>query len=268
LGSFLLYNSYNEDGFVVERKLSDASKWTELANIDSDVRHYTDNSIITGKTYDYRVYAIGIGEKSNPTNVVSKSIRLSSPIMKRSSANLRSILVDWAYSAWNYNRASFYKNNKHIDNASKGAYVNDKKSFVDLWNDKIANQKVIIIENKERLDYACKRIEMFANLIEYDDSQRSTLKVFKNIAFLFALLFIALFGGVILSIAVTYASSLFYNIYKLRGDDQWYFLSLIKEENDKNNFQPLLGLTWPLLLIVYFATIGGGLGSFLELFAF
>ena len=80
------------------------------------------------------------------------------------------------------------------------------------------------------------------------------LKVFKNIAFLFALLFIALFGGVVLSFVITYASSLFYNIYRIRANDPWYFLFLIKEEKKKNSLQPLLGLTWAFTVfgLLYF----------------
>ena len=109
---------------------------------------------------------------------------------------------------------------------------------------------------------------MFASLIDYDSSQRTTLKVFKNIAFIFALLFISLFGGVILSVIVTYSSSLFYNVYKIRSNDSWYFLSLVNEEKAKSSLQPLLGFTWPILLVVYFATIGGGLSSFLAIFSF
>ena len=261
-------NSYNEDNFVIERKLSEESVWTELANIDSDVRQYTDNTVVSGRTYDYRVYAVGIGQKSTPTNIVTKSFLLSSPYDVNSQANLKSVLVDWSYSAWNYKRASLNANDRHIDNAKKGVYANSKKSFVDLLNEKIAEQEDIIVVNKEKLEYANQRIEMFASLIEYDTFQRGMLKMFKNIAFLFALLFIALFGGVVLSFVITYASSLFYNIYRIRANDPWYFLFLIKEEKKKNSLQPLLGLTWPLLFLVYFTFFGSGLGTILEIFTF
>ena len=261
-------NSYNEDGFIVERKLLGSAKWALLANVDSDVRQYTDNTIVTGKTYEYRVHAVGIGEKSNPTNIVSRRITLPSPYNVTDQSNIKSVLVNWSYSAWDFKRASFYDNDNNIDNKAKGAYVNDKLSFVEIMQNKIADQQQIIDINKEKLAYASQRIEMFASLIDYDSSQRTTLKVFKNIAFIFALLFISLFGGVILSVIVTYSSSLFYNVYKIRSNDSWYFLSLVNEEKAKSNLQPLLGFTWPILLVVYFATIGGGLSSFLAIFSF
>jgi len=261
-------NSYNEDGFIVERKLLGSSKWALLANVDSDVRQYTDNTIVTGKTYEYRVHAVGIGEKSNPTNIVSRRITLPSPNNVTDQSNIKSVLVNWAYSAWDYKRASFYDNDNNIDNKAKGAYVNDKLSFVENMQNKIADQQEIIDINKEKLAYCIQRIEMFASLIDYDSSQRTTLKVFKNIAFIFALLFISLFGGVILSVIITYSSSLFYNVYKIRSNDGWYFLSLVNEEKAKSNLQPLLGLTFPILLVIYFVNIGGVLSSFLAIFSF
>jgi hypothetical protein len=261
-------NSYNEDGFIVERKLLGSAKWAMLANVDSDVRQYTDNTIITGKTYEYRVHAVGIGEKSNPTNIVSRKITLPSPYNVTDQSNIKSVLVNWSYSAWDFKRASFYDNANNVDNKAKGAYINDKLSFVENMQNKIADQQEIIDINKEKLAYASQRIEMFASLIDYDSSQRTTLKVFKNIAFIFSLLFISLFGGVILSVIVTYSSSLFYNVYKIRSNESWYFLSLVNEEKAKSNLQPLLGFTWPILLVIYFATIGGGLSSFLAIFSF
>ena len=247
-------NSNNEDGFVVERKLSNKNKWRVLENIDSDVRSFTDNTIVTGKTYNYRVYAVGLGEESNPTNIATKSITLRSPYVKNPQANLKSVLVDWAYSAWNYKKATFFTNNQ-TDNAAVGAYINSKKSFVDLLQDKISVQEDVIKSNQVNLDVLREKIQMFASLIEYDESQRTTLKVFKNIAFLLALLFVSLFGGLILSIVITYTSSLFYNVYKIKDDSPWYFLMLINEENDKNKNQPLLGFTLFILLIVFF--VGG-----------
>jgi fibronectin type 3 domain-containing protein len=84
-------NSYNEDGFIVERKLLGSAKWAMLANVDSDVRQYTDNTIITGKTYEYRVHAVGIGEKSNPTNIVSRKITLPSPYNVTDQSNINCI---------------------------------------------------------------------------------------------------------------------------------------------------------------------------------
>jgi hypothetical protein len=248
-------NSNNEDGFVVERKLSDKNKWRVLENIDSDVRSFTDNTIVTGKTYNYRVYAIGLGEESSPTNIATKSITLRSPYVKNPQANLKSVLVDWVYSAWNYKKATFFTDNQ-TDNATVGAYINSKKSFVDLLQDKISVQEDVIESNQVNLDVLREKIQMFASLIEYDESQRTTLKVFKNIAFLLALLFVSLFGGLILSVVITYTSSLFYNVYKINDNKPWYFLKLINEENDKDKNQPLLGFTLFILVVIL---LSGGL---------
>ena len=98
---------------------------------------------------------------------------------------------------------------------------------------------------------------MFASLIDYDQSQRTTLKAFKNIAFIFSLFFVALFGGMILSIAMSYISSLFYNVFTIRGNDPWYFMSLINDEKSKNKNQPLLAFTFWFLAFLFLA---GGAG--------
>jgi len=210
---------------------------------------------LTGKTYNYRVYAIGLGEESSPTNIATKSITLRSPYVKNPQANLKSVLVDWVYSAWNYKKATFFTDNQ-TDNATVGAYINSKKSFVDLLQDKISVQEDVIESNQVNLDVLREKIQMFASLIEYDESQRTTLKVFKNIAFLLALLFVSLFGGLILSVVITYTSSLFYNVYKINDNKPWYFLKLINEENDKDKNQPLLGFTLFILVVIL---LSGGL---------
>ena len=109
----------------------------------------------------------------------------------------------------------------------------------------------------EELVFANARIDMFASLIDYDQSQRTMLKVFKNFAFLFAILFVALFGGMIISIAMSYIASLFYKVYIIRDKDPWYFMSLINEEKAKNKNQPLLAFTFWFLAVMFFM---GGFG--------
>jgi K+-sensing histidine kinase KdpD len=83
------------------------------------------------------------------------------------------------------------------------------------------------------------------------------LKVSKNIAFILAILFFALFGGLILSVAMSYISTLFYKVFTIRGNDPWYFMSLINEEQAKNKNQPLLAFTfWFLALMFLIVGVG------------
>ena len=95
---------------------------------------------------------------------------------------------------------------------------------------------------------------MYNSLVDYDNGQQTLLLVFKNIAFLFAILFVAIFGGIICSIIYTYFSKLFYNAYKLKEDDEWYFMTLSNEAKAENKNQPLLGFT---LIFILFLILSG-----------
>ena len=58
-------NSYNENKFVIERKLSKEKEWSVIGEVESDINKFTDSNIKTNESYDYRVFATGMGEKSN-----------------------------------------------------------------------------------------------------------------------------------------------------------------------------------------------------------
>lgn len=131
------------------------------------------------------------------------------------------------------------------------------KSLATLMQEKIDKLEAELEVLNEELVFANARIDMFASLIDYDQSQRTMLKVFKNFAFLFAILFVALFGGMIISIAMSYIASLFYKVYTIRDKDPWYFMSLINEEKAKNKNQPLLAFTFWFLSAMFFM---GGFG--------
>ena len=75
---------------------------------------------------------------------------------------------------------------------------------------------------------------MYNNLIGFDESKRSSLYVFKNLTFILMILFIAIFGGLILAIMTSFFSKVFYNIYPMREDKEWFFLSIINEEFQKD----------------------------------
>ncbi len=91
---------------------------------------------------------------------------------------------------------------------------------------------------------------MYVDIIDYDESKRSSLYVFKHLTFIFMIIFIAIFGGIVLAILISYFSKVFYNIYPLQEDKEWYFLSIINEEFQKDKNQPLLGLS----VVIIFCT--------------
>jgi hypothetical protein len=91
---------------------------------------------------------------------------------------------------------------------------------------------------------------MYAELVDYDASQASMLRVFKNISFMLLLLFIALMGGVLMSVALSYFSNVFYKVFKIRHDAEWYFIQLANNENKNNPLQPLFGLTCFVVILI------------------
>lgn len=241
-------NSYNEDGFMIERKLSKDKKWKLLSTVGPDETIYVDSQIETGKSYDYRVLAEGLGGESKPTNIVAKKCYLGTPYSVNARANLKSILVDWDYNL------TFSKNRNpglSVENTTVGVFVNKELSLVDILESNIDEQVQIIEAAKEELVYTIAAISVFSSLISYDKSQRVMLKVFKNLAFLFALLFIALFGGMIWSIVMSYFSTLFYKTYQIRDKEPWYFIMLVNTANKANKNQPLLGFTLLVLVLLY-----------------
>ena len=265
-------NSNNEDGFIIERRTKKdnnvVGEWKELAVVDSDVsQHIANADRSPGKTYDYRVLALGLDGKSKPTNMVTNKVILKSPSRLKANANLKSALVDWAY-GFGYDKTNLEwvsakrRTGNITRNKTNGTYALGEQSLSDFMQAKIDEQKNIIAEGESKLEQAKDRVEMFISLIGYDQSQRTTLKVFKNFAFILAIFFIALFGGLILSVAMSYISSLFYKVFTIRGNDPMYFMSLINEEKSKNKNQPLLAFSLWILCFLFFA---GGIGIVSEL---
>ena len=253
-------NSNNEDGFIIERRLSGKEgKWSGYATVGSDISEYVVSDIKSpGEKYDYRVLAQGLGGKSTPTGTKSYTVTLAAPSRLKAVANLKSVLVDWAF-RFGYNTEEWEwvghsrRGGSVTPNESDGIMVLGEKSLADIMQDKIDEKQELIVQLNKDLEFAKERVSMFESLINYDTSQRTILKVFKNIAFLFAILFTSLFGGMILSIAMSYIASLFYKVFTIRGNDPWYFMSLINEEKDKNKNQPLLAFTFWILAFMFFA---------------
>ena len=255
-------NSNNENGFIIERRTKKdnniVGEWKELAVVGSDVsQHITNADRSPGKTYEYRVLAQGIDGNSKASNIVTKKVTLKSPFGLTADANLNSVLVDWVY-RFGYDKdrlewtSPYRKMGKITPNIDRGVIIVGNQSLAAFMQEKIDQQQDIIVEGENKLSFAKEKVAMFISLIDYDQSQRTMLKVFKNIAFLLAILFVALFGGLILSVAMSYISNLFYKVFSIRGNDPWYFTSLINQEKSKDKNQPLLAFTFWFLALLFF----------------
>ena len=63
--------SNNEQGFSVERSVSDSTSFSPLASLSTDVTTYQDNTIANNHIYYYRVQAVGQSDNSSYTKLVS-----------------------------------------------------------------------------------------------------------------------------------------------------------------------------------------------------
>ena len=148
-------NSYNEDKFIIERKLEDGKKWSVIGEVDSDINKFIDTKIKTNKSYSYRVSASGMGEKSDPTNVATRNSLLYSPNPIRSKTNMVSTLLDWDY-GFRYNKITSARK-RITPNGTDGSYKNDEISFYTKLKNEIEAVKNNIIslnkelENKKRI---------------------------------------------------------------------------------------------------------------------
>jgi len=73
--------SDNEDGFVVERSLSDHA-FAEIATVGRDETSYMDSGLSSGTTYFYRLRAINAGGSSGYSNVASARTPISPPVAR------------------------------------------------------------------------------------------------------------------------------------------------------------------------------------------
>ncbi|MCH8034910.1 MAG: fibronectin type III domain-containing protein [Bacteroidetes bacterium] len=61
-------NSGNEEGFLVQRKLTTGGTWADLTTVGADVTSYLDISLVTGNEYCYQVRAYNVGGNSAYSN--------------------------------------------------------------------------------------------------------------------------------------------------------------------------------------------------------
>jgi len=245
-------NSNNETGFIIERKFEDGD-WSNLATTVNDISIYVDTNIQAPNSYSYRVKSMNEDGFSELSNTVSIKTTLESPYRLNSWDNVHSAIIDWSYSfgysedGWSYiNR----KAGKITPNVKKGTLAIQEISFSKELENEIAEATKRIENSSLEIDFNNNIIKMYADLIEYDESKRFSLYLFKNLTFIFMILFIAIFGGIVLAILISYFSKVFYNIYPLQEDKEWYFLSIINEEFQKDKNQPLLGLS----VVIIFST--------------
>ena len=247
-------NSYNENKFIIERKLKNGKKWSKIGEVDSDINKFVDTKIKTNKSYLYRVFASGMGEKSEPTNIADRNNLLTSPNFSASKTNLESTLLDWNYN-FRYDKITSAKK-RITPNGTDGSYTNNENSFYAELKNEINNVGDKIVSLNKELENKKELLIMYNSLVDYDNSQQKLLLVFKNVAFIFAILFIALFGGLICSILYTYFSKLFYKAYTMKEKEEWYFITLANEAKAENSNQPLLGFT---ILFIFILILSGSI---------
>ena len=142
---------------------------------------------------------------------------------------------------------------KDLENIiAQGKVPFSREGFLKLKSE-IENMSAKITSKNKELASKQELLVMYNSLVDYDNGQQKVLLVFKNTAFIFAILFVALFGGLICSILFTYFAKLFYNAYTIREKDEWYFITLTNEAKAENNNQPLLGFTLLFILIMMFS---------------
>ena len=247
-------NSYNENKFVIERRSKDSendwSDWDILDEVSSDKNTFIDNNIKTNHTYSYRVFCVGMGDESTPSNVATTKPSIPIPSKLKSEANKVSTILNWWYD-YVWAKASAPENQKSTANGTVPPYKNTEISFKSELQQGISELSDEIAKAETRISNEKELLGMYEGLVDYDSSQITMLKVFKNVAALFAIIFVAIFGGLILGVLYTYLSKLYYNTYTLRENDEWYFMTLINEAKAKNKNQPLLGFTLLLAFIIF-----------------
>ncbi len=92
-------NSNDEAGFTLQKKLSDASSWSTLVELGSDVVHYQDSVVIQRTSYNYRIACFndyGASSYSNIIEVTTPEGPPSAPISLEAIARSQSeIALTW-----------------------------------------------------------------------------------------------------------------------------------------------------------------------------
>ncbi len=121
-------NSYNEDGFIIERKNDSDETWEVINDVSKDVTTYQDTGLLPETIYTYRVYAYDINKKSVYSN--ESSSRTFNNIYQDVTISENTTWVEGAYKCDNLHitnnatltcagRVDIYCENLNVDLKSK-----------------------------------------------------------------------------------------------------------------------------------------------------
>jgi len=90
-------NSFNENGFKIERAPAGASNWTTLDSVDVDIVTFTDAALTEGTVYQYRVSAYVGRTSSTPAGPINIATPLLAPTGRPTVVRMSetSIRVSW-----------------------------------------------------------------------------------------------------------------------------------------------------------------------------
>src|SRR5262249_28030803 len=80
-------NSSDETGFVVQRTSAGSTKWAKVTTTAANTHTFVNTGLTTGKTYNFRVYAINGRAKSGYSNVASATPTAQNPVNQAPTAN-------------------------------------------------------------------------------------------------------------------------------------------------------------------------------------
>ncbi|MBN1127347.1 MAG: fibronectin type III domain-containing protein, partial [Chitinispirillaceae bacterium] len=111
-------NSWNEDGFYIERSLSESGPWTEIAQVGPDTYYYSNYDLAGNTTYWYRVRAFNSAGISAYSNIGSVTTLVPNPPAAPSNLTAVSVMPTQVSITWQDN--SDNEIDFHIERAEQG----------------------------------------------------------------------------------------------------------------------------------------------------
>lgn len=94
------------------------------------------------------------------------------------------------------------------------------------------------------------RIDQF-NKLEVDRGDLKGLLIQLPIVFLLTIIWISIFGGIVLALILAYLGNVYFELYGLKEDGKPTFCQqVISEQNQEDHNQPLLGFTLLIILLI------------------
>ena len=89
------------------------------------------------------------------------------------------------------------------------------------------------------------------NKMEVELSDSKGMLVQLPIVFLLTIVWISLFGGLVLAVIFAYLGNVYFELYGFKDDVKpAYYQQVVSEQNRKNHNQPLLGFTLLIILLI------------------